>query len=316
MARIGDRGEMEAFVRSIELGGFSAAARELKLSPSALSKLVGRLERSLKVRLLNRTTRKLTPTAEGELFLARCRRILAELEDAETEVGRSRDRPRGKLRMHVGVGFAMHQVVPAMPHFVKRYPEVEIDLIIEDRNLDLVKEGIDIAVRPGPPFDTTLVARKVCQFERVVCAAPGYLSRHGVPRSPDDLAKHCCITISSLPGRAQWPFDSSSGRRVIDVVPGMKANNADCVLQFALMGLGIVCLNEFIVAEDIRARRLVPLLADFHCTEQEPMFALYPHMRHRLPRVAAMLDFLVETFQHAPWRTAPARAKRGNIKVE
>src|SRR3954447_21860525 len=129
MARIGDRREMEAFVRSVELGGFSAAARELKLSPSALSKLVSRLESALKVRLLNRTTRRLAPTPEGELFLARCRRILAELEDAEREVGRRRDQPRGKLRLHVGVGLATHLVVPALPKFLARYPEVEVELI-------------------------------------------------------------------------------------------------------------------------------------------------------------------------------------------
>src|SRR6266404_3351142 len=122
MARIGDRSEIEAFVRSVELGSFSAAARELKLTPSALSKLVTRLERGLKVRLLSRSTRRVAPTPEGELFLKRCRRILAEMEDAEMEVGRARDRPRGKLRMHVGVGFAMHQAVPALPRFLERHP--------------------------------------------------------------------------------------------------------------------------------------------------------------------------------------------------
>ena len=138
MSRIGDRGEMEAFVRSVERGGFSAAARDLKLTPSALSKMVTRLESVLGVRLLNRTTRKLTPTAEGALFLARCRRIVAEFEDAEREVGRSREKPRGKLLVHAGVGFATNRLVPAMPRFVARYPEVQVELIVEDRDLDVV----------------------------------------------------------------------------------------------------------------------------------------------------------------------------------
>src|SRR5882672_3048091 len=186
---------MEAFVRSIELGGFSAAARELKLTPSALSKLVSRLEGTLKVRLLNCTTRKLTPTAEGELFLARCRRILAELDDAETEVGRSRERPRGRLRMNVGVGFGTHQLVPALPRFCERYPEVELELAVEDRVIDLHKEGVDIAVRAGAPSDLSLVAREICEVERVVCASPAYLARHGAPRSPEELRKHNCITL-------------------------------------------------------------------------------------------------------------------------
>jgi DNA-binding transcriptional LysR family regulator len=313
MARIGDRGEMEAFVRSIELGGFSAAARELKLTPSALSKLVSRLESSLKVRLLNRTTRKLTPTAEGELFLARCRRILAEMEDAENEVGGSRDRPRGRLRMNVGVGFGTHQLVPALPRFFERYPEIQLELGVEDRVVDLQKEGIDIAVRAGPPpGDLALVARKICEVERVVCAAPKYLARHGAPRSPDDLAHHNCIMLAGTYGFRQWKFDTPSGRRVVDVAGGITVNNAECLLRLALLGVGIVRTNEFIVGDDLRKGTLVRVLPEFHCAEPVPMMALYPHMRHRLPRVAAMLEFLVESFGHAPWRakSAPAAASR------
>jgi DNA-binding transcriptional LysR family regulator len=310
VARIGDRGEMEAFVRSVELGGFSAAARELKLTPSALSKLVSRLERTLRVRLLRRTTRKLSPTPEGELFLARCRTILAEIDDAETEIGRSRDRPRGKLRMHVGVGFAMHQVVPALPRFFERHPEVQVDLLIEDRNIELAREGVDISVRPGPATDTSVVARKLFDFERIVCASPAYLARHGAPDAPEALARHDCMVISSYPSRSQWPFETPSGRRVIEIAPSTRVNNADGLLQLALMGLGIVRLNEFIVAEALRSGRLVRVLADQHCAEAVPMLAFYPHERHRLPRVAAMLDFLVERFSSTPWRAAPKAPAR------
>lgn len=302
MTRIGDRREMEAFVRAVELGSYSAAARELRLSPSAVSKLVGRLEDALGAHLLNRTTRKLTLTAEGEVFLERCRRILAEMEDAEDEIRGSRERPRGKLRLHVGTGFAMHLVVPALPRFFERYPEIRLDLVVEDRHPDLIKEGIDLTVRPGPP-DPSLVVRRIFEFERVVCAAPGYLSRRGTPRCPDDLAGHSCLSISSLP-RAQWLFTTPLGRRVIEIMPSITATNVDCVLRFALLGLGIVRLNEFIVAEELRRGGLVPVLADFHCAEAEPMLAMYPHMRHRLPRVVAMLDFMVEAFAHSPWRSA------------
>jgi DNA-binding transcriptional LysR family regulator len=306
---------MKAYVRSVELGGFSAAARDLRLTPSAVSKLVSRLENMLGARLFNRTTRKLTLTAEGGLFLARCRRILAEIEDAENEVGRSRERPRGKLRLHVGVGFGTHQLVPALPRFLERYPEVQVELIVEDRTLDLEKEGIDIAVRPEPPSDTMLVARELCEFERVICASPKYLARHGEPRSPDDLAKHHCITITGTPvALARWPFETPSGRQAIEVAPGVSANNAECVLQLALLGLGIVRLNEFIVGEEFRKGTLVPVLADYHCTEPLSMNASYVQDRHRLPRVKAMLDFLVESFAHAPWRAAPAKAKRGRSR--
>jgi DNA-binding transcriptional LysR family regulator len=304
MARIGNRSEMEAFVRSIELGGFSAAARELDLTPSALSKLVTRLERTLRVRLLNRTTRKLAPTAEGELFLARCRRILSEIEDAEHEVGRSRARPRGRLRLHVGVGFGQHQLVPALPRFLERYPEVQVELIVEDRSVDLVKEGIDISVWPWPPKDDALVVRKVCDFERLICASPGYLARHGAPRSPEDLARHNCITLSgAMVASGKWLFETPAGRRAIEVAGGIKANNVDCVLQLARMGLGIARFNEFIVADEVRSGALVPVLTEWHCADAAAMNAIYPHERHRLPRVAAMLDFLSESFRDRPWRS-------------
>ena len=166
MARIGDRGEMEAFVRSVDLGGFSAAARELGMSPSALSKLVSRLEDALKVQLLNRSTRKLRPTAEGELFLARCRSILDEIEDAENELSSSRQQVCGKLRVHVGVGFGMHQLVPALPRFVARYPHVVLELLLEDRAVELSKEGIDISVWPGSPAELDVIARKLCELDR------------------------------------------------------------------------------------------------------------------------------------------------------
>src|SRR5689334_13823332 len=148
MSHIGELAELRAFVRSVETGSLSAAARELRLTPSTLSKLVTRLERSLAVKLVNRTTRRITPTPEGELFVARCRRILAEMEDAEMEVGRSRERPRGRLRMHMAVGFAMHQMAREMPRFLERHPEVQVDLVIEDRRVDVARENIDISVRP------------------------------------------------------------------------------------------------------------------------------------------------------------------------
>jgi DNA-binding transcriptional LysR family regulator len=304
MPRIGDRRELEAFVRAMELRSFSAAARELKLTPSALSKLVTRLERSLKVRLVMRTTRRISPTPEGDLFLARCRRILNEMEDAEMEVGRARDKPRGRLRIHVGVGFAMHQVVPALPQFLERNPEVQVDLIVEDRQVDIVRENIDISVRPWTPESTSLVVRRLFEFERGLYASPAYLKRHGRPRTPDDLARHRCMAVSSIPNNDRWSFTTPKGRRVVDVVLGASVNNADCVYELALSGVGIGRLNEFIVAGAVRERRLVPVLADQHWPEHLAMLTIYPQERHRLPRVAAMLEFLTQSFGPRPWRTS------------
>jgi DNA-binding transcriptional LysR family regulator len=289
-------------VRSVELGGFSAAARELKLTPSAISKLVTRLEQTLRAKLLNRTTRMLTVTPEGELFLARCRRILAEMDDAETEVGRSRERPRGRLRMSVGVGFGVHQLVPALPRFQERYPEVEMDLHVEDRVEDAAREALDIVVRPGTLIDESLVAKPLFEFERILCAAPGYLERHGTPRTPDDLLRHNCIAISSRPPYARWSFDTPSGPQVLDVKGALVVNNADCVFRLGVAGLGIVRLNEFIVAEALARGELVRVLPELQSSEKVRMLAMYPHQRHRLPRVAAMLDFLDQSFSRRPWR--------------
>ena len=307
--RIGNRDEMEAFVRAIELRSFSAAAREMRLTPSALSKLVTRLERALRVKLVSRTTRRIAPTPEGELFVGRCRRILAEMEDAEMEVGRSRDRPRGRLRMHVGVGFAMHQAVPALPRFLERHPEVQVDLIVEDRQVDIVRENIDISVRPWIPESTALVVRRLFEFERGLYASPAYLARHGRPKTPDDLARHRCMAVSTIPNNDQWSFATPGGRRVIEVTLGASVNNADCVYRFAVDGLGIARLNEFVVAQALRDGRLVQVLADQQWAEHLSMLAIYPQERHRLPRVAAMLEFLTETFGPRPWRSPPDVAK-------
>ena len=243
MSRIGDRGAMEALVRSVDLGSLSAAARELKLTPSTLSKLVTRLEGSLKVRLVTRTTRRIALTPEGELFVARCRRILAEMEDAEMEVSNSRERPRGRLRMHVAVGFAMHQLAPAMPRFLERFSAVQVDLLVEDRRVDIVRENIDLSVRPWAPESTSLVVRKIFEFERILCASPEYLARHAAPRVPEDLARHRCMGVSSIPNHTQWRFGKGVSR-VLEVLPGVSVNNADFIYSLALAGVGVARLNE------------------------------------------------------------------------
>lgn len=316
MSRIGDRGEMEAFVRSVECGSFSAAARELGLSPSALSKLVTRLERSLGVRLLTRSTRAVAPTPEGTLFVARCRRILAELEDAEMEVGRALERPRGRLRMHMGVGFGASQGVPALSGFLERYPEVQLDLLLEDRRVDLVRENVDLSTWSLPPQAPNVVARKLFDYDRILCAAPSYLERHGSPRNPEELARHRCLVVSGIPHQSPWVFVTPRGRFAFDVEPAVAVNNADAKFRFAIAGLGIAQFSEYIVADALRDGRLVRLLSTHHRPEPLTQYVIYARDRHRLPRVAAMIEYLIETFRTRPWRSgvatlAPAPATRG-----
>jgi DNA-binding transcriptional LysR family regulator len=313
MAKAGsDRAlEMTTLVAAAEHGGFSAAARALGVTPSAVSKTISRLEARLGVRLLNRTTRRLTPTADGETLVARGRHILAELDEAEMEVTRARGSPRGLLRLHTLVAFGLHQLPPVLPEFLRRYPEVSIELAVTDRLVDLVEEGGDLAVRSGQLRDSSLIARKICETERVICAAPSYLKRHGTPRKPEDLLKHNCIVISGYPQLRRWPFDdpqAAGGIRTIEVGGNVAANNAENVLQMALLGVGVVRLGELVTAEHIRRRRLVPILVDSHHVEPLPLHAVYPQSRLRSPKVAAMVDFLIEQFAHAPWRI-PARRR-------
>jgi DNA-binding transcriptional LysR family regulator len=299
-------GQMIAFVRAVELGGFSPAARELGLSPSAVSKLVTRLEDRLGVQLMVRTTRRLALTPEGGAFFQRSQRILAEMEEAETEVSQFRRSPRGLLRMHTGVAFGLHQLARVLPEFLDHYPEIRLDLTVTDREVDLVEEGVDLAIRMGPLAESSLHARRICDLERVICAAPRYLKRHGTPRTPDDLARHNCIWITTLPALRRWPFDTPDGQRLVEVSGNVVANNAETMLQLALMGVGIVRLVDALVGEPIGKGELVPILTDCHHVEPVPLYAVYPHGRQRSPKVTAMVNFLVARFRAAPWRHQPA----------
>ncbi len=293
---------MTAFVRAVETGGFSAAAREMGLTPSALSKLVTRLEDRLGARLLQRTTRRLQLTTEGEIFYARARPILAALGEAEAEVAEAGASPRGLLRLYCGSTFGTHQLAPAIPRFQALHPEVEIDITISDQPLGATQEGVDLAIRIGPLVESSLVARRICNLERVICAAPAYVARHGTPRTPDDLQQHNCLWITSLPALRRWPFDTDDGIRVVHVGGNVATNNADTLLQLALAGVGITRLVDVVVAEAIRNGSLVTILAEWHHVEPVPLFATYPSGRNLSPKVRAMVDFLVAEFGSAPWR--------------
>jgi DNA-binding transcriptional LysR family regulator len=301
-------GDMGIFVRAVELGGFSAAARALNQTPSAVSKAISRLEDRLGVRLLNRTTRSLALTPEGATFLERSRRILADIEEAEQEITRFRSAPRGRLRLHISVAFGLHLLPPVLPEFVQRFPEVELDITVNDREPDFAEEGIDLAVRSGEVTDQNLIARRICLMERVICAAPSYLKTHGVPRTPDDLLQHNCLLVSSHPDLAYWPFDTAQGLRNVKVGGNLMANNAETVVQLAILGLGITRLGDILVGEPLRHKQLVPLLVGAHHVEPVPIHAMYLPGRHRSPKVAAMVDFLLEHFSHAPWRLQARRS--------
>ena len=301
---------MTAFVRSVDTGGFSAAAREMGLTPSALSKLVTRLEDRLGARLLQRTTRRLHLTPEGKAFYMRSRRILAEMDEAEAEVLQAGVRPRGLLRLHCGSAFGMHQLAPAIPLFLEQHPAVELEITISDEPLPAAMEGIDLAIRNGPLEESSLVARRICNLERVICAAPSYLARHGTPRTPDDLQQHNCLWITRLPVLRRWPFATDEGIRVVHIGGNVVANNAEAVLQLAVAGVGITRLTDVIVGDAIQRGELVPILRDWHHVEPVPLYATYPSGRNLSPKIRVMVDFLVEQFGNAPWRRGAASTHR------
>lgn len=298
--------EMNAFVVSVESGGFSAAARKLGLTPSALSKLVSRLEDRLGSRLLHRTTRRLQLTVEGETFFNRVRPLLTALEDAEAEIREASASPRGLLRLRCGSVFAVHQLTQAIPRFLEQHPGISLDLTISDESMAAADEHVDLAIQIGMPVETTAVVRHICNVTRVICAAPAYLERFGTPQTPDDLHRHNCLWITSLPALRRWSFDTDEGIRVVHIDGNVIANNAEMVLQLALAGVGITCLADVIVGEAIGRGALVPVLAEWHHVEPVPLVASYPSSRNLSPKVRAMVDFLVAEFSHAPWRQSPS----------
>ncbi len=287
--------EMAAFLRVVERGGFAPAAGDLGLTPSALSKLVARLEARLGVKLLTRTTRRLAPTPEGEAYAARARDILALIEAAEAEAMAGGARPRGHLRVNTGTAFARHRLVPILPGFFARYPEITLDLGVTDRRVDMVAEQADVLLRVGSLDDSGLIARKLADGRRVICAAPAYLARRGTPARPEDLLQHDCLVVHGLARLPAWPFrDGKGGVRTLTVRGRAATDSAEAVRGMALAGLGIIRVAAFFVAQDIRLGRLVPLLEADHVSEEVPLWAVVAPGRQRMPRVRAFIDFVAE----------------------
>lgn len=293
--------EMAAFVRVVEANGFSAAAPVLGLTPSAVSKLITRLEARLGVRLLQRTTRALNLTQEGEVFYAAARRIVADIETLENQLAGQSGTPSGTLRVTTSLAFATHQLAPVLSEFLARHPLVQLELLPTDRVVDMVEEGIDVAVRIGRLADTSFMARKIGEDKRLICAAPSYLARHGTPRRPEDLPRHTCIVSRDQAHLNRWSFKVDGRPVEIDVRGRVAVTEGEAQMQLGLQGIGIVRLTRLTVAQAIRDGTLVPLLGDFSADEPVAIHAVYPHRRHLAPKVPAFVNFLIEKFTPPPW---------------
>jgi DNA-binding transcriptional LysR family regulator len=290
-------GEMEVFVQAAQLGSFSAAGRKLGLSPSAVSKIVTRIETRLGTRLIVRSTRALQLTPEGDTYLQRAQRILGEIEETERVVaGGAKAMPRGRLRVSASVGFGVRYVVPLVPNFLSRYPHVELDLSLTDGVIDLLEERADVAIRSGLLRDSALKARKILESRRVIVASPDYLARSGIPEKPDDLDRHNCLLFNFRRGTEAWPFrDPDSGTVTTKEVFGnFQANNGPTVRRLCLEGLGLARVGQFHVQPDIDAGRLVPVLEPFNPEDIELIHAVFVGHEHLAARIRAFIDFLGE----------------------
>ncbi len=297
--------EMAVFVRVAEAGNFSAAARALRLTPSAVSKLIGRLEDRLGARLLNRTTRRVSLTEEGHAFLQRATPILAAIEDAERAVTELHGEPRGLLKVNASTAFGQNHVEPLIPGFLERYPELKVQLVVTESFVNLVEEEVDVAIRVGQLADSSLIARRLGSARRMIVASPAYLKKHGTPATPDELDKHNCLRLITGTSFNRWEFEGPAGPRAIDAGGNFETNNATTLHRAALAGLGLIRAANFVVGADVKAGRLVQVLADFESPTATPVNAVYPHSRHLSPKVRAFVDMLVAAFQPvAPWERA------------
>jgi DNA-binding transcriptional LysR family regulator len=298
--------EMRVFVRAIERGTFAGAASDLGLTPSAVSKLIARLEARLGVRLVNRTTRKLSLTAEGETYFHAGRRLIDAIDSLEHEVAASAGHPRGLLRINTALSFGVQHLAPALIEFRRRFPDVRVSISLTDRPVDLHAQQIDVAVRVGPSSDSSLMSRKIGDVGRVICAIPRYLKQFGVPKCREDLAQHRCIVFTA-PGRSRWAFRAADGGVEHVEVPSILASdNQECILQLALHGAGIARLSDYMVARPIRDGRLVALLKEQHHPERTPAYALFPPGTQKVPKVRVFLEFLMERLGREPVRAATA----------
>jgi DNA-binding transcriptional LysR family regulator len=289
--------EMEAFVQVVDHGGFTDAARKMGLSKSAVSKHVSALEARLAVRLLNRTTRRVSPTEVGLAYYDRARSVLAEASDADSMVTAMQAVPKGSLRVSAPVSFGVKQVSAAVARFLCDYPEVDINMVLDDRFVELVAEGYDVAIRIGALADSSLKARKLAETRGLIVAAPGYLAEMGTPRGIDDLNEHRLLHYSQLSTGNFWRLRGPSGEeRQIRVGGRLTVNNGESLMKAAEAGLGIAQIPSFMLGDALPAGRLVEVLAD-RPPEILGIYAIYPQGRFPQPKLRAFVDFLVDYFK-------------------
>jgi DNA-binding transcriptional LysR family regulator len=284
--------ELRIFVRAAESGSFSRAARELRLSQPSVSRIIGELEARLGVTLLLRTTRRITVTDAGALFLDRAREILADMEDAE-DAARGLDSLRGLIRLALPVVYGTREIIPLLPKFLALHPELKVEMAVSDARQDLVAEGADVAIRLGELDDSVFGARKLETLERMLVASPGYLRARGTPKRPTDLAAHDCIFGPGNFGRDSWSFSRGGAEISVDVRGRIHTNSGPGAFASVMAGLGIAMVSTVMAGPEIKQGLLVPLLRGYRLSPVE-VHAVFPGGPHPSTKVRALVDFLVE----------------------
>lgn len=290
---------MTTFVKVVDAGGFSAAARALNLSPSMVTNHIQSLEERLGVRLLNRSTRKVNLTEVGHAFYDRCVRIIAELDDAEQVAEALQSRPRGTLRLNTAVAIPT-VIAPVIAEFVALYPEASVSIVATGRMVDLVEEGFDLAIRITPIPSSSLIIRRLASYRFVVCGAPDYFTSRGRPERPADLIHHNCLNYSDAPWGAEWHFASSDNDEAVPITGNLQANNVESLRRAAVLGQGLIYVPTFLISDELKSGRLVPTLTEFPTIERS-IDAIYPHRQHLSAKVRSFIDMVAKHFHDAKW---------------
>lgn len=297
--------DLEFFADLVKHGSLAALARELGVTPPAVTARLAQLEKRLGVRLLNRTTRRISVTHEGEVYLEAGSRILSDLDDLEQAVSHSRAVPKGRLRVNATFGFGRQHIGPALAAFARRFPQVEVQLDLTDRPVNLADKGCDVGIRFGEAPDSRLVARRVIGNQRILCAAPSYLEKHGAPATPRDLQAHECIVLRQNDGApGTWHFSKGTKHETVKVRGAMSTNDGETGVQWALAGFGIMMRSRWDIHAQLASGALLPVLADWELPGAD-VYAVFLQRANLSAKVTAFVDFLVEWFaREAPWQAA------------
>lgn len=288
---------MNVFVRVAKAGSFAGAAKDLGISRAMATKHIMQLESELGTRLFNRTTRSLSLTEVGESYLERCQQILLDVEEMEAAVTHLQTEPRGVLKICAPPVIGATHISPALTEYLKGYPDLSVEMVLKGGQVDLIDEGVDIAIYLGQLNDTSLIARKLASSPLVVCASPDYLKQHGTPEDPEDLEDHSCLVNWAIPPRNKWRFKGILGDRVVTVSGRMQANMAGPIRNAAVNGLGLIMLPKYIVGRDIEKGKLQVVMENYGIAPLD-IYAVYPHRKYLSAKVRSFLEFLQAWLPH------------------